>query len=382
MTIKKDSKEKFESQWHEVFAAGTHTASDGSSHTFTGQDVERIASVYNSQSDHEAPIVIGHPKTDDPAYGWIDKVKAEGGKLYAKFKDTAAEFVDLVKAGRFKKKSIKLNKGLLVHVGFLGAVPPAVSGLKNASFAAEVSGECFEFASEDIRATALQRILRSLRDFVIDKYDVETADRILPAWDIDYLVEPKVQPEFSEPEGVIMGKEIDAQIAELTKKLEQSEAQNQTFASQVDTLKEENASLKKAVGDLSQSILAIQDESRQKEFSAFVDGLIGEGRVAPAERETCIVCMNSLANSGEAEFADGQKKSRLDAYKEQLKNRPVMLEFGDVAKNGQQSRQGGEMEFAGMNVDQNQMDIHTKAKALAETEKIPYKDAVTRVMRQ
>lgn len=62
-------------------------------------------------------------------------LKAEGGKLLAKLKDLAPEFKDWVKRGLYKKVSIALYPDLgLRHVGFLGATPPAIKGLKQASF--------------------------------------------------------------------------------------------------------------------------------------------------------------------------------------------------------------------------------------------------------
>lgn len=120
--------------WLEIFKVGTHTDSGGGTREWTDNDLQEIASLYNP-AVHEAPVVIGHPETDSPAYGWVESLKAEGGKLLAKLKDVAPEFVDWVKRGLYKKVSIALYPDLgLRHIGFLGAIPPAIKGLANVRF--------------------------------------------------------------------------------------------------------------------------------------------------------------------------------------------------------------------------------------------------------
>jgi hypothetical protein len=125
--------------WIAIFKPGTHTDAAGNKRNWTEEDVQSMADVYNNQLEkerHDAPIVKGHPKTDDPAYGWIDKLKYEAGKLWAKPKQVAKAFANEVKEGKFKKISVALYPdGLLRHVGFLGAVPPAVKGLGDAELA-------------------------------------------------------------------------------------------------------------------------------------------------------------------------------------------------------------------------------------------------------
>ena len=137
-------------QWFEVFKSGKHTDSKGNEREWTETELQTIAEKYNEQSEHEAPIVVGHPKDNSPAYGWIAKLKAEGGKLFAMAKDEIVpEFVEAVKKGMYKKRSISLYPDLtLRHIGFLGAVPPAVKGLKDLAFAEDES-LVFEFGEDE-----------------------------------------------------------------------------------------------------------------------------------------------------------------------------------------------------------------------------------------
>ena len=61
---------------HEIFRAGTRTDNSGRTITITPEQVAAIASHY-SPDKHEAPIVVGHPSTNAPAYGWVGSLKAE-----------------------------------------------------------------------------------------------------------------------------------------------------------------------------------------------------------------------------------------------------------------------------------------------------------------
>ncbi|PKL79109.1 MAG: hypothetical protein CVV25_09145 [Ignavibacteriae bacterium HGW-Ignavibacteriae-4] len=137
--------------WIEVFKTGKHTDANGNSVEYTADDISRIATKYNesvvTDNSNIAPIVKGHPKTDDPAYGWVERLKVNGEKLLAKVKDIVPEFAEEVKAGRFKKVSIALYPGnLLRHIGFLGAMAPAIKGLEPVAFADK--GEYIEFAND------------------------------------------------------------------------------------------------------------------------------------------------------------------------------------------------------------------------------------------
>ena len=93
--------------WIEIFKTGTHTDSDGNTRTWNKQDLDRIASQYNP-AIHEAPVVIGHPKVNAPAYGWVEDLKREGGTLFANLKELVPEFVDLLKRKLYKKRSVSL----------------------------------------------------------------------------------------------------------------------------------------------------------------------------------------------------------------------------------------------------------------------------------
>ncbi len=120
--------------WIAVFKTGRHTDSKGNEKTWTEGDLDNMVAQYDPKS-HEAPVVIGHPKDNAPAYGWVEGLKRAGDTLWAEIRPTVAEFTDWLKAGLFKKRSISLYPDMtLKHIGFLGAMPPAVKGLPDFAF--------------------------------------------------------------------------------------------------------------------------------------------------------------------------------------------------------------------------------------------------------
>jgi len=130
---------KGKNMWFEVFKTGEHTDSSGNKASYSEAELDKIATLYNSrlkESDsYQAPVVKGHPKTDDPAFGWVEMLKRKGSVLFAKIKQLAPEIIDEIKQGHFKNISIALYPDMLLrHIGLLGAIPPAVKGLKPVSF--------------------------------------------------------------------------------------------------------------------------------------------------------------------------------------------------------------------------------------------------------
>ena len=131
----------------EIFKTGTHTSDKGISKEYTLDDLNFIAQSYKPEED-EAPIVIGHPEDNDPAFGWVSSLSvSDDGKLIADAPEDKLhpDFLNALKEGRYKKRSISLTpEGKLRHVGFLGAAKPAVKGLADIQFTSP-SSEVYEF---------------------------------------------------------------------------------------------------------------------------------------------------------------------------------------------------------------------------------------------
>ena len=97
--------------WIEIFRGGKQVDSAGNEHD-GDQLVDQAVSSFKA-SEHEPPLVIGHPAENGPAYGWVKELRAElqnGAKiLLAKFGEVVPEFEELVRAGRYKKRSASFS---------------------------------------------------------------------------------------------------------------------------------------------------------------------------------------------------------------------------------------------------------------------------------
>jgi hypothetical protein len=89
-----------------VFTAGTYPQG-----VFTAEDLKQIADNYDKDFC-EAPIWIGHPAADEEpeALAWIDRVIAEGDKLYVKFSYVSEQLIYMLQNKRFKRVSVELWK--------------------------------------------------------------------------------------------------------------------------------------------------------------------------------------------------------------------------------------------------------------------------------
>lgn len=262
--------------WFEIFRAGTHTASNGVTKTWTEEEVEKIAENYNAQTDHEAPIVIGHPKDNDPAYGWVEKLKVEGGKLFAKAKQLVPEFLEAVEKGLYKKRSVSLYPdGTLRHVGFLGAVPPAIKGLAELKFKEGDATE-IEFSSST-----------SLGDQLGNQDDERAA------------LEAKVS-------------ELNSKIAELN-----------SFKENTASLQEKLNHAEMSKQEAEQNLTALRLKMRKLEFQQFLNEQVAYGSLTPAQSEQVGMLLEVLdtVNLKEEdgkhiyEFSDGNKLNPVELVK-------------------------------------------------------------------
>lgn len=137
----------------QIFRAGVHRPMEGAPIVFSSADLDRAAKTYNEHHRRPAPLVIGHPVDDRPAYGHVHRVFSSGGELFAEV-DTDGALRDMVRSGRYKKVSAAFHLPnsrnnpvpgayFLKHVGFLGAMPPAVKGMADPEFADGSDVCCF-----------------------------------------------------------------------------------------------------------------------------------------------------------------------------------------------------------------------------------------------
>ena len=120
-----------EGAWVEVMKAGDY----GDRGRWTDEQLDQLAATYDPRR-HAAPVVLGHPADDAPAYAWVRRLRRAGQSLWAQLEKVDPALDALLRAGRFAQRSVALYTRFPVtggpylrHLGFLGAAPPAVKGL-------------------------------------------------------------------------------------------------------------------------------------------------------------------------------------------------------------------------------------------------------------
>lgn len=318
----------------EIFRIGKHKDSAGIEREYSEADLDKMASAYNP-ANHEAPVVLGHPADNAPAYGWVKSLWRKGERLYAELGDLAPEFVDWVKRKLYKKRSISLYAdGTLRHIGFLGAVPPAVKGLADVQFA-QGDSAVIEFMDSDdaMFFRSIGRMFASMRDFFIEKFGQETADKTLSTWEIDMLKQAEAATiaanSFTNHKSPSQEESV-----ELTEALAKIAGQEQEIA----TLKTQNTAFSETItakdteiAALNGRIAAGEKERRDAEHASFCEQLIAEGRLAPKMKSATMSCLESaFRDSATQQFSEGQKSPYQD-LRDALKESPVVVEFKELA---------------------------------------------------
>lgn len=331
-------------QAFEIFFPGKHTAANGVSLEF-GEDLLKQSVAAYDPSLHEAPIVVGHPKDNHPAFGWIKGLEFKEGKVYAvPGDDLDADFAELVAKGRYKKRSAswylpdapnnpKPGTLYLRHVGFLGAMPPSLKGLKDVSFAEEEGVVEFGDTSPWIWST-LGNAMRSVREWIIGKDGVEAADKVMPAYIIDELNSEADRarramqeaaanvavpaPVFNEPNQEPVMSLTPEQIAAIQAENERLKAQSKQSAD---------------FAEAEKNLKAREAQIARKEIGIEVDALITAGKVLPAQKAGLVEFMAGLADAeATVEFGEGeaaQKVSPRKFMKDFLGSMPKVVDFGE-----------------------------------------------------
>ena len=379
------------SKQFEIFKAGTRTSADGTVWHISAADVARAAAVYDP-AKHEAPIVIGHPKMDAPAYGWVPALSAASGSLSAEFAQMDADFAEAVAAGRYKKVSASFwppghpnnpvpDSYYLRHVGFLGAHAPAVKGLRPIEFAANEAG-IVEFSEAAHEHTA--RVLRSLRDWLLAKFGQADADAAIPGWQIESIKEvaryhdaPIEQAAFAEaaatpptpsedqphePKETDMSQETAAALAAETARADAAEAE-----------------VKRLQAEQEQSLLA----AGHKANADFAESLAADGKLKPADKALVAQLLNFAEHPQHVtpEFGEGDAvQSLAEGLRGFLRALPPAMEFVETATAAKAAAgtPAAVADFA--EADPEVLDLHQRAHALAVKEGIPYETAVRRCL--
>lgn len=371
----------------EIFKPFTGKDANGNDVSFAASDVAGMATIYDPAL-HAAPLVVGHPKMDDPAYGWVNSLSiGPGDVLLAEPDQVEPAFAEMVKAGRFKRVSAsfyspasptnpKPGHWYLKHVGFLGAVAPAVKGLKSVQFAAgdEDGIVAVEFAAPADQSSlawamrALGGIMGRLRDHFITEKGIEAANEIVPPWRLE---------DIQKAAGDLEGKASTSVFSETTPPQTTPPQNGDASVSEKDLAARE-AELQKREADLAGREAGVKAKevqfaeaakvARRRDNETLLDGLIAEGKMRPTDKAAELAFMEALDGQAQTvEFADGDgviKLTPLAAYHKRLKLAPKLVEFGEVAPGSGTPIDSVEFAAAGgFDVDRERAALHQKAMA-------------------
>ncbi|MDE2577945.1 MAG: hypothetical protein KGL46_03985 [Hyphomicrobiales bacterium] len=310
----------------EVFRPGTFQPMVGEPVTLTAADLKAIGAAYDPAL-HPAPVVVGHPKTDDPAFGWAASFSFDENsqRLVSAVNDLAPEFEQAVADGRYKRISLSLFRpgdsnnpkpGVWYpkHIGFLGGAAPAVSGLKPVAFAGE-DGVTIEFGEPRLRDVA--SLFRRLREYFIAEKGPETADALLPDWTIQWIADGANADDddalFADPAKPTTTKEKPMSKPDDAAAFAAREAE---LAAREKKVKESEAKL------------------RREEHVAFAEQLVAEGRLLPIAKGKTIELLEAVAGAqlDPVSFAEGSETVKdaapIDVLKSLLKAQPKGVTFG------------------------------------------------------
>ncbi|MCC2096555.1 MAG: hypothetical protein KDJ29_06665, partial [Hyphomicrobiales bacterium] len=91
----------------EVFRSGTFTPMSGEPVAYSADDLAAIAASYDPDNA-PAPVVVGHPQTDAPAYAWVQGFDYDSAadRLFAEIGDIEPAFGAALASGRYRKVSM------------------------------------------------------------------------------------------------------------------------------------------------------------------------------------------------------------------------------------------------------------------------------------
>lgn len=310
----------------EVLRPGTFTPMAGEPVTFSEGDLRALAAAYDAEAA-PAPAVVGHPKTDDPAYGWATAFAFDEAskRLVAEIGDLEPSFAEAVATRRYRKISLSLFTPAAAnnpkpgcwypkHIGFLGAAAPAVSGLKPVALAGDDGAITFEFAD----AAALRDVatlFQKIREWMIETVGMETADRVVDAWTIKWIDDAGDRPARDETStGVGFA------------------APQNKEPSTMDTRK--SAEQEAALAERESKVAERERALAHADNAAFAERLVSERRLLPALKDKVVCLLDAAATPAlDVSFAEGDKATTstvIDLLKAVLQAQPEIVSFGAV----------------------------------------------------
>ncbi|MFY1053535.1 peptidase [Ectopseudomonas khazarica] len=356
-----------------ILPAGRHTALDGRPVEFTEAILQEIVETYDPAL-HEAPLVIGHPKLNGPAYGWAKSLEMRDGMLFAEPHQVVPEFAEAANRKMYKKRSASVylpdspgnpvpGKHYLRHIGFLGAMPPAIKGIPDAAleFAEDDGALALEFAELPYAMGGITEILRRLRDYFVEREGAERADQMIPTWQLQSIEEDArrraddkkaanaftafseqpteagaeaaaasaaaaAEPDNASPGG---GKATSAADADVLDKPTQQEPSMTPEEREQQLVEREQ----KVAGEEAKIALR-QAEEKRTAATEFAEGLVAQGKLLPRQKLPMVELILSLP-AAPLEFAEGDQqvtKGGEEVLRDLFESLPPQVDFAEKSR--------------------------------------------------
>lgn len=319
----------------QIFKTGHHTSEDGRQWSFPADVVQQLVDNYDPAA-FAAPLVVGHPALDAPAYGQVARLVLNGDTVEMEPAHVEPQFAALVNAKRFPNVSAsffppehpsnpKPGQWYLRHVGFLGAAAPAIPGLKPASFNGSAEG------------------------VVTLAFSASPAPVLTPQEE-----NPVPKPEQHPPAVDFAAKqaELDQQAAALA-------------------AREKHLAEKEAA-------------ARQAEVASFAASLVDDGKLLPAEQPAVEALLNTLATQEQPvsfAAADGQvSKPAAQLLRDFLTGLPARVDFAEHSAPASDNAAPASFSApAGYSVSKDRMELHSRILAYQKQHNTDYATAAAAV---
>lgn len=388
--------------WVHAFTAGPQTDSRGRTESFSSADLDKI--VANHDPAHPPPHVITHNELYSPfRFGDIAEVKRDGDKLFVKSGRVSEQLDKLVGGGYLPDRSLRLlktdNGYKIGHLAWLGSQPPAVEGLEPVEYAASTEAMDFMLGAgnpDTYTPNLLQRVMRRLREYFVAEKGVETADRLMPEYELEALGDHvgELDRDTDPATEYSQGKQPDPDRGDtdMSKDFTQADMDAAAERARAEAKAEAQAETDRLNADLAKA----QQASRRIEFAREVADLAVDGeqvRLTPAQQVGVADFMAQLADAEDAKFdfaagtedkPETKKATPLAFFRDFLKRLGPQLTKGEAdLGEGPEAGSGGDFTAApGYAVDEASLKLHHEALDYqAKHEGVDYATAVDRVSR-
>lgn len=199
----------------QALRAGTFRDMSGREVSITPDLMKQLAESY-SPGIHRAPVVLGHPSDEAPAFGYVAATSVNQDGLDLSLADLDPAFIEAHRAKRYPQRSLSFwpaghpdnplplaDRPYIRHLGFLGAMPPAIKGLRAANLAATSLGIVEVTSANDHGDISVNdhaenaRIAREARDYRARMADLGVAVSLIES--VDFAEQAHAQPVKPKP---------------------------------------------------------------------------------------------------------------------------------------------------------------------------------------